>query len=65
MKVEKEVYIVKDMKAIAQNNELEFQRLLEHHPFYRQDPYVEHPLNKAYLMKDDVNDEVPMELPKL
>jgi len=40
----REVYIVKDMKAIAQNNELESQRLLEHHPFYRKDPYVEHPL---------------------
>jgi hypothetical protein len=29
MKVEREVYIVKNMKVIAQNNELKFQRLLE------------------------------------
>jgi hypothetical protein len=27
-----EVCIVKDMMGIAQNNELEFQKLLEHHP---------------------------------
>jgi hypothetical protein len=28
----KDVYILRDMKAIAQNNELKFQRLHKHHP---------------------------------
>jgi hypothetical protein len=32
-KWKKEVYIVKDMKVIAWNGELEFQKLLKHHPF--------------------------------
>jgi hypothetical protein len=30
------------MMAIAQNNELEFQGLLEHHPFLEEGPHVEH-----------------------
>jgi hypothetical protein len=33
MKVKEKGNIVSDMKAIAQNNELEFQRLLKHHSF--------------------------------
>jgi hypothetical protein len=38
MKWKMEVCIVKD------KNELEFQRLPEHHPFYGKGPHVEHPL---------------------
>jgi len=40
----KEVCIIKDPMAIAQNNELKFQRLFEHHPFKKKGAYVEYPL---------------------
>ncbi len=52
------------MKVIAQNSELEFQRLPKHHPFQGKDPHVEHLLTYHFFMKDDVNDEVPNGTPK-
>jgi hypothetical protein len=53
-----EVCIVKNMMNVAQNNKLEFQRPLEHHPFLEEGPRVEHPLTR-HLMKDDVKVKVP------
>ncbi len=46
MKVEKEGVHHKKYEGHYKNNELEFQRLLEHHPLYKEDPYVEYPLIK-------------------
>jgi hypothetical protein len=34
------------MMVVAQNNELEFQKLLEHQPFEAKDQHVEHPPTK-------------------
>ncbi len=56
--------IVRDMMVVAQNNELEFQRLLEHHPFKKEGPCVEHHLAMHFFMKDDVNDGVLNETSK-
>jgi hypothetical protein len=40
------MYIIKDMKVVAQNNELKFQRLPKHHPFLKKvwhvDPLTRH-----------------------
>jgi hypothetical protein len=44
-----EVRIIKNMMGIARNNELEFQRPLEHHPFWEKGPHVEHPLTGHFL----------------
>jgi len=51
------------MKAVAQNTELEFQRLLEHHPS-KQKIHMSNILQQGILMKDDGNDEVSNGTPK-
>jgi hypothetical protein len=44
MKVEDGGVHFKILKALARNNELEFQRLFGHHPLWGEDPHVEYPL---------------------
>ncbi len=61
----KKVYIVKDMKAIARNNELKFQRLPEHCPFQGKDPHVERPLRWHLWWRMMWLMNYPMEFPKL
>jgi hypothetical protein len=46
-----EVCIIKNMMGVAQNNELKFQRLLEHHPLWEAGPHVEHPLTLHFWWK--------------
>jgi len=53
------------MIVVAWNNELAFQRLVEHHPFHGKDQHVEHPPPKRNLMKDNVKDEVPNGIPNI
>ncbi len=47
------------MMVVAWNNELIFQRLVEHHPFYGKDQHVEHLPPERNLMKNNVKDDVP------
>jgi hypothetical protein len=48
MKVKNGGVHCKDMMGVAQNNELEFQRPLEHHPFYGEGPHVKHPFARFF-----------------
>ncbi len=60
----KEVYIIRIMMTIARNSELEFQRLLEHHPFFGEDPHVKHPLIRHIWWRMMWMMKCPMEFPK-
>ncbi len=64
-KWKREVCIIRNMMAIAQSNELKFQKLPKTSPILGRRSTCWTFSSNAYLMKDDVNDEVPNWTPKI